>query len=343
VADFALAVEKSMDIAIILVLVVGVLIWAATRTSAATSRLVDRQLVSHGDPASPGRDSFFEIGKHFFADVSQSPNGRFVVGACDRGGSNARGACALLEGGKTRFKKSIQRANNPHVTNEGMVLVEDWKDDGKLDGALLALDRNGELLWRRDFKANIDTSGLSEDGLRAFVSTCNSDNELHSGKTFFLDARTGAVLWKSDMWGNVRFQGNALAAEVRFLDGTRAAFIFDGEGQLGPEYAEACMSVQAEQVWGKHWAAILRMEKALKGGGVADVAEASRLVTALDGKESEIPSSSRAKFFRYRGDLAEAQGMLEQAQVWWERAIATDPKVGVKRKLAKLQATKAGA
>ena len=283
----------------------------------------------------------FSIGDLFFAEVARSPNGKFLAGACDHWFSNRgehRGACALLEGSRVLFKKTIRRANNPHVTNDGMFLVEDWKEDGKLNGALLAFDKTGAELWRRDFKANISDSGLSEDGSRAYVTTCNSDYDAHSGKTFLLDARTGAVIQKDDGWGKTRFKGNSLVPVCADADGSDDDVVHqDPSGPCDKESVEAQMHARVELDRGKYSVVIPRVEGALKSGGSANLADAAQLLAELDGKDDEIPVNVRAKLFRLRGDLAEARDRQDGARIWWERAMALDPKIGVKRKLEKLQ------
>lgn len=317
---------------------VGVAVWWAAKQASRVrvQRLAEQRGAS---PTAGDADvSFFEIGSQFFADVSSSPNGRFKVGACDHhddGGHERRGACALLENERVLFKRPVRRANNPHVTNEGTLLVEDWKDEGKLNGAFLAFDRTGQLLWRHEFKANIGTSGVSEDGRRAFVTTCNSDYDAHSGMTFLIDVATGKLVWKRGGWGDVSFRGNDCVAGVRHLDGTESFFPFDENGHLGPGHATDCARLEAEAKWGRYWDVLPRVEVGLKYRGVKDLDEVAALLAQLDGKDDELAPKSRAKLLRYRGDLAEARGNLEQAQLWWEKAYVLDPKVGVRRKLAK--------
>lgn len=183
------------------------------------------------------------IGEDYYGNTAHSPNGQFEVAArdhsYDENNREIQGECALVDAsGSILFRKSIRRANNPHVTNDGLVIVEDWKDEG-LSGALLAFDVGGNRVWRRDFRANIHTSDVSEDGTNVFVTTCNGDYEAHSGKTFFLDAASGRRQWAVDGWGNVRFDGNQLVAKVSFPNESAEDFPFDSRGHLGPAYEDA--------------------------------------------------------------------------------------------------------
>lgn len=278
----------------------------------------------------------FEVGDFFFCDTARSPDGRYVVGASDgfvdERGRSRKGACALKEQntGKIIFVVPLTRGNNPHVNSSGQVFVEDWKDQSRT-GAMVSFDITGKRMWTKHFKANLFTSGLSEDGCRIFVSTCNSDYPAHSGKTFFLDAATGEVLWKRDGWGDVRFSGNTLGVDLEAMDGTKIFFAFDEHGALPSTYREASDAISAEKERGQYWAVIPKAQAALNADN-PDLATAKRLLAELEGKEEEIPEQSRARILRLRGEIAEAEGDSSLAINCWQRALEIDPKVGIRRR-----------
>ena len=325
---------------IVVVLVVG--FWAARRLRRSGEREAPQRSEEHAilptasHTSEAERDEYFEIGEAFFCDTARSPDGRYLVGASDghidERGRHRKGACALKDArtGRIYFKATVTRANNPHVSNDGNVIVEDWKSES-LSGALIAFNRSGERLWAKHFKANIDTSGLSADGRYAFVSTCNSDHDAHSGKTFLLDAASGKVLWKRDGWGDVRFDGNVLVAELEGVDGTKLYFPFDDKGRLPPDYDEAANRIREERERGQYWAVLPKVQAALKGAE-PDLTRAKELLAELDGKEDEIPEPSRAKVLRFRGEIAEAEGDVARALSLWKQALELDPKVGIKRR-----------
>jgi hypothetical protein len=281
------------------------------------------------------RDSF-DAGDTFFCDTARSPDGRYLVGArdgfVDERGRRHRGACALkdVRSGALCFKQPITRGNNPHVSNGGQVIVEDWKDQN-LSGALIALDCSGVRLWDRHFRANIFTSDLSADGRRAFVSTCNSDHEPHSGKTFLLDASTGGTLWTRDGWGDVSFDGDGLVAELKDSDGSKHRFPFNDTGQLPSAYYEASVRIQGHKERGQYWALLPKIHVALTGPA-PDLATAKRLLTEIDGKEQDMPASSRAQLLRLRGEVTEHEGDTARTLDYWRQALLLDPKVGIKRR-----------
>lgn len=286
--------------------------------------------------AAPRDSESFDVGSTFFCDTARSPDGRYLVGASngyvDERGQQHRGACALkdMRSGVLCFKHSITRGNNPHVSNDGRVVIEDWKDDN-LTGALISFDRSGKRLWARHFKANIFTSDLSADGRRAFVSTCNSDHEPHSGKTFLLDASTGDTIWTREGWGDVSFDGNSLVAELDDADGSKNRFPFDDHGKLPPAYHQASVRTRGRKESGQYWSVLPRVQAALTGAS-PDFATAKRLLAEFDGKEEDIPESSRARLLRFRGEVAEQEGDTVAAIDFWRQALTLDPKVGIRRR-----------
>ena len=281
------------------------------------------------------RDDHFEIGDEFFVDTARSPNGRYLAGARDEGWSGdrrVRGACALLDTRKSSvcFVRKLQRGNNPHVGNDGLMIVEDWKT-ANLSGALLAFDRNGTRLWSRHFKANLYDSGLSEDSTLAFVCTANSDYEPHSGKTILFDARSGKVIWKRDGWDNASFSGNQLVVELEWPDRRKKLFALGPRGELPDKYHAAKEAISEEQSRGKYWGVIPKVTKAL-ACKPPDFDEAEKALAELTDPAEKIPPNSRAKLLRYSGEVAEAKGDMEAALRFWKQALELDSKVGIKRR-----------
>ncbi len=278
----------------------------------------------------------------FCLDPVVSTNGVYAAYAMDHhyeGDRHVPGAVALKDArtGRILFTKSIRRANNPHVTDQGTVLVEDWKDGDALGGTLLAFDLNGNRLWAKSFKANIHDSGMSADGMLAFVSTCNADYEPHSGKTFLLAVPTGKVVWVRDGWGDARFYGNQLMAEVGPPGGEKQVFAFDDRGRLPAAYDEAQRLLAEEQSRGRYWG-VLDALKAAMEQRPPDLVRARAALSELNDPEDRIPGKSRAKLIRYHGEIAEAEGNMAVAIARYRQALEMDPRVGIRKRLDSLEA-----
>ena len=341
-----------MEVLVGLAIVVAV-IWAISRAVSASRRNMPgatdpgASSVAFPEPRSSGRrrsngirvrepdpesgKRYFEVGDDFFCDVSASPDGRYLVGAADRSGG--RGACVLLDAHSTQvlFRASIARPNNPHVSNDGLVVVEDWKDS-QLSGALVGFNKDGTRLWTKSFRANIFTSGLAADGAHAFVSTANSDYEAHSGKTFYIDTTTGEIRWKADGWQDIQFDGNVLTVGVRTANGSTATFAFDDQGALPADFDAAIAEAEESRCRGRYWWVLPKVEEALKTSP-PNVDDAQRLLDGLTQDENEVTAANRARVLRFRGEIAAARGDSQAAITLWQQAMAMDPKVGIKRRL----------
>ena len=293
----------------------------------------------------------FTYGDDFYVGGRRSPRGRFIVGAADGHGENGRtvpGRVTLIDAvsGHQLYKVTMKRANNAHVSDEGIVTVENWKSwGGPLAGDFVALAPTGKRLWTKRYKANIYGSGMTVDGSRVFVSTANSPHEAHGCKTFLLDVQTGEVIWTRDGFGQVRVQGNDI---VIGIDGDQDRggnrfFVLDAEGLPPPDYNAALAEREREraaeverQNRGKPWWTLPRVAAGLKDAE-ADLEALAQLLDEMEGRDQELSDPERAKAERYRGEIAERRGGLQEALRHWERAITLDPGVGVKRRLSALR------
>lgn len=281
----------------------------------------------------------FTLRRAFYAEGRLSPNGRYLVGACDGHEENGRsknGAVVLVDAraGRELFRASLKRANNPHVSDDGLVLVENWKGwGGPLAGAFLAFDSTGKKLWEKAVKANVYGSGMAVDGRTAFFSTCNSDHEAHSGKTWLLDARTGEEIWERDGFGHVRFEGSRLMVG---LAGDQASadnrfFPLDEHGNEPSEYHAALQEHEARINRGKPWWVFPRVQERL-GEPDPPLAELERMLVDVEEGGAPLAESDRARIERWRGEIAERRGDVSETLRRWERALLLDPKVGIKRR-----------
>ncbi len=150
----------------------------------------------------------------FFGPFSRSTNGRYLLAWSDHDG-----LYILLEGNKVIAKGKMQGPNDGKVSNTGNCIFNDWSgSDEKLSGTFYAFAASGEILIRKDFRANLDTNGLSDDGRFAFCSTCRSDCKADSNKTFIFDLEAKALLSAVDDFAGKDYQFDTKHRTLGFFE-----------------------------------------------------------------------------------------------------------------------------
>ena len=282
----------------------------------------------------------FDLNGVFYVSGRRSPNGRFLVGAADghhEGDRLKSGKVVLvdLQQGQICFHKSLKRARNPWVSDEGLVTAENWLSwGGPLGGEVVAFQPSGERAWKRSYKANVYGTHLSGDGRHLLISTCNSDHAPHSGKTWLVEAGTGTDLWCRDGFGAVRFKGSTpvVGTEGDRESSTNEFFPLDETGQPPGAFEAARRAASDRRNRGQPWWVFSKVDGALKEESSAEELQSLLpLIDEMEGKH-ELDDKSRAKAHRARGEIAERAGDLQQAYDWWSRALEEDPKVGIKRR-----------
>jgi outer membrane protein assembly factor BamB len=163
------------------------------------------------------------IGDDFACDTCLSNDGRLLAGAADghfEGDRAVSGFLALVDVASSAvlFRVKMKRPNNPHVSDDGTVAVEDWIDwTGPPGSRIVVYGPDGAKRWAKKLRANIAHSGISADGRFVVVSTAGSNCAAHDSKTWLFDARTGEQRWKRDVGSmGVKFDGNRLLVRRRW-------------------------------------------------------------------------------------------------------------------------------
>ena len=139
----------------------------------------------------------------FYGRLSRSTNGRFLLAWRDAwvAGRKGWGQYFLVDADRLVASGKLQRPNDGKVSNNGNFILNDWMllKPGTLGGTFYAFAPTGEALIRKRFRANLHWSnGISPDGRFAFCSTCTSNCESVSDKTFVFDIEAKTMLSKLD-------------------------------------------------------------------------------------------------------------------------------------------------
>ncbi|MDP2950113.1 MAG: hypothetical protein Q8P22_11315 [Chloroflexota bacterium] len=91
----------------------------------------------------------------------------------------------------------MERPNDGRVANNGSFVLNDWLFGEGLKGVFCAIGKDGTVLIRHRFEANLLNAGISPGGAFAVCQTCNTDND-DGGQLCCFDLASGSLLWKAE-------------------------------------------------------------------------------------------------------------------------------------------------
>lgn len=271
----------------------------------------------------------------FYGSKEQSPNGKYFVTYTDGHYYNNRwenGNIALLKNGTILFKKKIQRPNDCHVSDNGIVICCDWQNSNALTGRFLIFDSTGKELFIKKTTANLGACAISSDSKFAIFETFSSETE-DSNKFFIIDVKQSRIV--STFLRPHSFKTAEINTEkgsIKLKDYHGFIFEIDFNGnhinrhnyemqvmQEGSNYQKLCL------YGGKPDELKFRDQKYLQ-----------LLIEALDDKDS-LHGFGEDRLYRRIGEYYDAVGDISKAIENWDKAIQINPKVGIKRKLDALK------
>ncbi len=297
------------------------------------------------------------------ASVQRSPNGQYRVLPIEPTANQTSGSLALGQTeGDVLWEKAISRPNNPSVSNDGTVVVENRTPAGlgALSSEFLVFDERGEKLLEERCEAMALGSGITPEGKLAWFTTANADDddsENEDGDNADTDRDDGDQLFVYDLQKRERILATELpmrgVEQVLRLNGGLEILI-DG---LRCRYEDGEM-VDSGDLQAQRWAREERKFKAAKSPRtVADLMKQrldrvdqlsedqirSTIDTArnFDGSEGDRAWSGGdqtwAKIWGRKGALHQYLGAKRQALEEYERALSLDGQLGVQHKARRLR------
>ncbi len=247
------------------------------------------------------------------------------------------GRWQLLDGGRTVAEGRLERPNDGVVTDAGTWAIVDWLFDDALRGVVLVGGPDGRIRINERFEANIHQCFLSPDGLYAAVQ-CAVNNDSADDSLFVLyDVASGGRLWARALEVGrvdaVRFLPDEDLIEVTARDWGTVPYSLSGgwtdQGALrdiGLELGDGYV--------------VMDLVRAELDEGPVKLGRQTVLLAALGRAVPALAAWPRqaAKAERLTGDLLEAAGDEARALAAWDRALALDPAVGVRKRAESLRA-----
>lgn len=279
---------------------------------------------------------------NFFGLYSRSPSGRYTLVWRDGSGSQDgdEGRYVLLDGKKLVADGTMQRPNDGKVADNGTFILNDWRFLNNLNGVFWAFRADGSLILSRSFSANLFNNGLSADGTVACCQTCNSESEDSAILTIFdlvVGAQIGAFSAESGWANDYEFAPSARTIRLRYSNGDAFNYTFSGGFIDRDKWIAA--GLKSGDLY-----MVKRCMEEVENQPDPDLAK--RLIGSVDaglGLPHWRDDRSQAFGWRLRGEILEATGASAEALQCYEKALALNPKVGIKRRVEQLKKSSASA
>lgn len=285
----------------------------------------------------------------FIGQAHCSPNKRWIVGVLDSDGAGiggyreaGPGRVVLVDQSSDRVMhelKSFARPSAAAVSDTGSYLVQDDGFGSALHGEVVAIGVDGRERYRRHYRANVISIGLSRCGRYAAVQTANASGadgnlldvlDLESALSMFAVQPTSG--WADQYFFDVDAGGQLTAVGVEHNGLGR--FTYSASGVFQDEQRFQGAQLERADVGTK----ILDAQDLLKANATPDNARA-----ALSAADAALAEGARdtsdwgAIAHRVRGEAYEALGNLPEALEAFELALSLNPKVGVQRRATALR------
>ena len=225
------------------------------------------------------------------------------------------------------------------VADDGSYVVADSGFVSALECNLLAIDPSGEETFRLKYLALIYNLGLSDCGRYAVVQTCNSPGSDDSSVLEVIDLteklsvfkRAPATGW-ADSYGFDVQNGELKTLWVEHKDLGRFPYSAAGDFHEDSAYQDARLTR------GDYATKAMAAQQLLKTD--SSVEAAKRALVAADASISSGGAEDRswgAIAYRAKGEALEVLNDLRGALAAYEEALARNPKIGVRNRLASLK------
>jgi tetratricopeptide (TPR) repeat protein len=271
----------------------------------------------------------------FYGSTEYSPNKEYCVTYIDGHYYNEKwknGEIALLHGSELLFRKKLQRPNDCHVSDDGIVICCDWLHSEALMGNFQVFDVAGNRIFAKKTTANLGACAISADSKTAIFETFRSETA-DSNQLFLIDVERKTIFNRFPCPHSFNSaEIDTINHRIKLKDHRGFVFEIDYDGHQTNHAAYESRILRDGSIYDK----LSIYESKTDDARLNDRDYLHLLRQALDDKNASY-SFGKDRLYRRIGEFYEAAGDIGKTIENWEKALAINPKVGVKRKLEALK------
>lgn len=278
----------------------------------------------------------FDTDDGIYGSYTRSPNGRFRIAWRDGGSDRGNGHYVLIDGEEIVCQGQMERPQDGKVADNGVFILNDWRSSSDLTGTFRAFRADGSKLLSQDYAANLFNNGLSADGRLAACQTCNSGDEDDSAVLSVFDLTEGKELHRfraETGWPSTyAFSADGETLTLGYANG-EGEFAYKLDGTFIDRDAWIAARLRRGDLY-------MVRQVIDEAGGKPDQKAAERLLGSVErglAHKNWRDDTSQALGFRLRGEVLEAMGELERSLESYDKALALNPKIGIKRRADQLR------
>ncbi|MGH8777583.1 tetratricopeptide repeat protein [Paraburkholderia sp.] len=280
-----------------------------------------------------------------FGLAQHSPNKHWSVGYWDPGpdaSQKRRRTVRLRDNTTGRIVATVNNLERPFsvdVSDAGVFGVNDAGQASELSSNLVIFDTTGKPMYGRIYKANLFGFSISPCGRYVASQTCNSANEDSSVLEIHdvVQQRVLASCTPVAGWSSAY----TFETEDGKLKRVFATINHLGKFAYSPtgEFLDAKKFMTTRLTKGDPWTRIRAAGELVQTDGSDKVLERAFGVVAATISAFQLGQDDRwlAGGYRLKGELLEKVQRLDEAMEAYRAALAINPKIGVKKKLADLE------
>jgi len=284
-------------------------------------------------------------GLNYHGEFYRSENGRFVLSWSDmdeeglQSGAREKGLgrYLLIDRDQIVLQGKLERPNDGKVSDQGVFILNDWMFRGEPTGTFYVFAPGGQKLIQHKLHANLDNNGISSDGQFAVCQTFDSNNE-DGNKLLFFDLSKQELIWKVEPApGRAdKFSFDIESKKLCLLYNNGRTFRYSFSGVFLD--SEKWDKEQLESANGYRLFEIAMEKKEEVESKIAGSAIYNEFISLMkEALDKGVSEYYQAMAHRELGEAYQKLGIITEAIHHYEKAIALNPKIGVKKLLKSLK------